>query len=134
MILTAPHEAIYSFTIYFAIPFLVLAVSYFLLLRKRNWLDHVAFIIAIYWLIKVGIDFYSSNISLPIIFGQFGNVFALLWFLGYIVSKKMISRVIHQKEREAYATFLIFAGSLALFAVFFWIYLGLGFAMGRFHL
>lgn len=126
--LGTPREAVYDLTIFFTIPLLLIATGYLFLLRKRNWLDLAAFIYAIYWLVKGGIHFYSGDVSEHDIFDAFGNVFAVIWFMSYIASKRTISVVIRDKKREVYATFLIIVGSFALFILFSIIYAMLAFS------
>jgi hypothetical protein len=123
--LIAPHGATYRLITTLAIPILVLTASYFLLIRKRNWLDHIVFLVALLWLVYEGVRFYSGEyirIRLNETYG--GNVQAILWFLGYLVSKRYLSLIKSDSlQGKALIIGLIGAGSVVLFIVFSIIYI-----------
>jgi hypothetical protein len=76
--------------IYFGVPLLTLAASCFLLPRKRNWIDYLAVLFALIWLIYKGVLFTADMVSEHAFEGDIGNVFAVIWFLGYITYRRAL--------------------------------------------
>jgi hypothetical protein len=114
-----PQYTAYRLVVYFALPLLALAASYFVLLRKRNLLDHLALVFALTWLVVKGIAFYSDNVSVHWIDGMYSNVFAVIWFLGYVTSKRCFSLIkSHGFLDKLLLDGLIIFGSLVLLVVF----------------